>query len=55
MLPPDWPRLPIWPDDLPTLRDLMTEEEYAELLERTRLRAAAENAPASRPEPAPQE
>jgi hypothetical protein len=31
----------------------MTEEEYTELLERIRLRAAAENAAASRPVPAP--
>lgn len=37
MLPPDWPQPRIWPDDLPILRDLMTEEEYAGLLDRLRL------------------
>ena len=30
----DWPIPPIWPDDLPLIRELLTEEEYAELLRR---------------------
>ena len=30
----DWPKPPIWPDDLPLIRDLLTDEEYAELLRR---------------------
>ena len=30
----DWPKPPIWPDDLPLIRKLLTPEEYAELLRR---------------------
>ena len=30
----DWPKPPIWPEDLPLIRDLLTDEEYAELLRR---------------------
>ncbi len=30
----DWPKPPIWPKDLPLIRELMTDEEYAELLRR---------------------
>ncbi len=30
----DWPKPPIWPDDLPLIRELLTDEEYAELLRR---------------------
>ena len=29
-----WPKLPIWPEDLPLIRELLTDEEYAELLRR---------------------
>ena len=28
----DWPKPPIWSKDLPLIRELLTEEEYAELL-----------------------
>ena len=30
----DWPMPPIWPEDLPLIRQLLTDEEYAELLRR---------------------
>ncbi len=30
----DWPKPPIWPGDLPLIRELLTDEEYAELLRR---------------------
>ena len=30
----DWPKPPIWPEDLPLSRELLTDEEYAELLKR---------------------
>ena len=30
----DWPRLPIQPEDLPKIRELMSAEEYARLLKR---------------------
>ncbi len=30
----EWPRPPIWPEDLPLIRQLLTDEEYAELLRR---------------------
>ncbi len=30
----NWPKPPIWPEDLPLIRELLTEEEYAELLRR---------------------
>ena len=30
----DWPKPPIWPEDLPLIRELLTDEEYAELLKR---------------------
>lgn len=30
----DWPKPPIWPKDLPLIRQLMTEEGYATLLRR---------------------
>ena len=30
----DWPKPPIWPEDLPLIRELLTDEEYAELLRR---------------------
>ncbi len=30
----DWPKPPIWPDGLPLIRKLLTDEEYAELLRR---------------------
>ncbi len=30
----DWPKSPIWPEDLPLIRELLTDEEYAELLRR---------------------
>ncbi len=30
----DWPKAPIWPDDLPLIRELLTDEECAELLKR---------------------
>ncbi len=26
----DWPKPPIWPENLPLIRQLMTDEEYAE-------------------------
>ncbi len=29
-----WPQPPIWPEDLPLIRALMTEDEYAELCQR---------------------
>ncbi len=29
-----WPKPPIWPEDLPLIRELLTDEEYAELLRR---------------------
>ncbi|NIN68039.1 MAG: hypothetical protein GTO63_25705, partial [Anaerolineae bacterium] len=28
----DWPKPPIWPEDLPLIRQLLTEEEFEELL-----------------------
>ena len=30
----DWPRLPIHPEDLPKIRELLTTEEYEKLLKR---------------------
>ncbi len=30
----NWPKSPIWPDDLLLIRKLLTDEEYAELLRR---------------------
>ena len=30
----DWPKPPIWPEHLPLIRELLTDEEYAELLRR---------------------
>ena len=30
----DWPRLPIRPEDLPKIRELLTAEDYAALLKR---------------------
>ena len=36
----DWPKLPIWPEDLPLIRELLTEEQYAELLRRRYCRTA---------------
>ncbi len=30
----DWPQPPIWPEDLPLIRELLTDEEYAEPLRR---------------------
>ena len=30
----NWPIPPIWPEDLPLIRELLTEEEYPELLRR---------------------
>ncbi len=30
----DWPKLPIWPEDLPLIRQLMTDDEFAVLLRR---------------------
>ncbi len=30
----DWPKLPIWPEDLPLIRQLMTVDEFAVLLRR---------------------
>ena len=30
----DWPKPPIWPEDLPLIRELLTDEKYAELLKR---------------------
>ena len=32
---PDWPLPPIWPEDLPLIRELLTPEECAALLRRT--------------------
>ena len=29
-----WPKPPIWAEDLPLIRELLTNEEYAELLKR---------------------
>ncbi len=29
-----WPKPPIWPEDLPLIRELLADEEYAELLKR---------------------
>ena len=29
-----WPLPPIWPEDLPLIHELLTDEEYAELLRR---------------------
>ena len=29
-----WAKPPIWPDDQPLIRELLTDEEYAELLGR---------------------
>ncbi len=29
-----WPKPPIWPEDLPLIRELLTDEEYADLLGR---------------------
>ncbi len=30
----DWAKPPIWPEDLSLIRELLTDEEYAELLRR---------------------
>lgn len=30
----DWPVPPIWPEDLPVIRELLTDEEYAALIRR---------------------
>ena len=30
----EWPNPPIWPEDLPLIRALLTDEEYAALLRR---------------------
>ena len=30
----DWPKPPIWPDDLHDVRELLTDEEWEELLRR---------------------
>ena len=30
----DWHKVPYWPDDLPLIRQLLTDEQYAELLRR---------------------
>ncbi len=30
----DWPKSPIWPQDLPLIRQLMTDDDFAELLSR---------------------
>ena len=30
----NWPKPPIWPEELPIIRERLTEEEYAELLRR---------------------
>ena len=30
----NWPKPPIWPEDLPLIRELLTDEEYAEVLRR---------------------
>ena len=30
----DWPKTPIWPEDLPLIRELLSDGEYAELLRR---------------------
>ena len=30
----NWPKSPIWPEDLALIRQLLTAEEYAELLRR---------------------
>ena len=30
----DWPKPPIWPADLPLICELLTDQEYAELLGR---------------------
>ncbi len=30
----NWPLPPIWPEDLPLIRELLTDKEYAELLTR---------------------
>ena len=30
----DWPKPPIWPEDLPLIRELLTEEEFEKLLSR---------------------
>ena len=30
----DWPRLPIQPEDLPKIRELLTAEKYEKLLNR---------------------
>ena len=30
----DWPKPPIWPDNLSLIRELLTDEEYAALLRR---------------------
>ncbi len=35
----DWPKPPIWPEDLPLIRELLSDEEYAELLRRMVLQA----------------
>ena len=32
--PPNWPKPPIWPEDLPLIRQLLTEDEYQHLLKR---------------------
>jgi hypothetical protein len=39
MLPHDWPKLPIHPEHLPILRDLMTAEECSEMIELHRVHA----------------
>ncbi len=30
----DWPKSPLWPEDLTLIRELLADEEYAELLRR---------------------
>ncbi len=36
----DWPKPPTWPKDLPLIRELLTDQEYAELLRRRYCRTA---------------
>ncbi len=44
----NWPLPPIWPDDLPLIRELLTDDEYAELLRRM-----VQLLPGADPEPCP--